>query len=263
MTGLMCYVSEIFLRGRAVRALEDIPGGEGHVACSGLALLLLSFYLCMIRPAVAQDIRQDFGSGQRTRPGGGSMLGVPDGFMMAGWHKSQNRICDRLLNNFDGNTLSIGGVASLTRNQRFGMLSCDEGFVAVGVHHGNGELLQQPLPSGLPYMYYFCFGDEPGWGQFNGMHACRPGDGIVGAHNDHNVFTSVTARKPPHMEGEPLNPTVADIFLDSLGCDQVVSDVRSSLVLVIPATRCGFMLTATRFLETRTIIFDLIARDMH
>ncbi len=104
------------------------------------------------------------------------------------------------------------------------MLSCDEGFVAVGVHHGNGELLQQPLPSGLPYMYYFCFGDEPGWGQFNGMHACRPGDGIVGAHNDHNVFTSVTARKPPHMEGEPLNPTVADIFLDSLGCDQVVSD---------------------------------------
>ena len=80
------------------------------------------------------------------------MLGVPDGFMMAGWHKSQNRICGSLLNNFDGNTLSIGGVASLTRNQRFGMLSCDEGFVAVGVHHGNGELLQQPLPSGLSFI---------------------------------------------------------------------------------------------------------------
>jgi len=180
-----------------------------------------ALFVAMATIVVAEEVRRDFGSYQRAHPRGGSLLGVAEPYMVSGYHAGENRMCGSKLVFVDGSANGIGGAAKLAQNQRFGMLSTDDGHVMVGFHGGTNELLEQPLPEGPTYRYYFTYGDEP-WSQFAGMHVCRSGDGLVGIHFGQNVFTAVTARTPPTMENEPKSPTVVEVYFDLLACDELV-----------------------------------------
>ncbi|MDB5335132.1 MAG: hypothetical protein JWN70_751 [Planctomycetaceae bacterium] len=173
--------------------------------------------------ATAQGVRVDYGSSVRVAPNGTAMLGVPKGLVMGGWHADNNRITGSQLLDSNGNVLVIGDAEVYERSERFGMLSTNPGWVAVGIHHDQSRLLQQPLPVGPNYRYYFSLGYEP-WEVFSDMHVSRIGDAIVGVTRDHNVFTCVTTRVPPGMENEPLNPTVVDVYIDLMRCDKAISD---------------------------------------
>jgi hypothetical protein len=174
------------------------------------------------RTLLADDICRDFGSNQLSHPRGGTLLGVADTYMACGYHADENRICGSRLVLVDGSANGIDGAAKLTQNQRFGMLSTDEGYVMIGLHGGTNELLEQPLPEGPTYRYYFTYGDES-WAQFGQMHACRSGDGLVGIHGGQNVLTAVTARTPPPLENEPKSPEGVDVYLDLLASDALVT----------------------------------------
>src|SRR5258708_5169374 len=139
------------------------------IRCVGIqAILVSAALLCVaIAPSTAQDLRQFFGSSQRSMPGGGTMLGVPEGFMMAGCQADQNQVTGSKLLLPDGHQASLSSAATFSDGQRFGMLSTQEGFVAVGVHEGQNKLLQQSLPKGIRYRYYFSFADET-FGPFRG-----------------------------------------------------------------------------------------------
>ena len=135
---------------------------------------------------------------------------------MAGWHAGQNRIAGGPLLGPSGERLTVGDNPTIAKNnQRFGMLSTDEGMVAIGIHHGNREFLECALPDKLQYYYYFSFAND----QFANMSSVRAGDGIVGIQKDNNVLTAVTTRVPPDMEGEPANPTIVNVYLDLMRCD--------------------------------------------